>query len=89
MITFPLDILHTLSSTMIFAALMFHQFVLFCVNLSLQIKDITEVPLAYLPGNISRIKVTAVGDLVTHGQEKTSARWQHKDPPEVKQESQG
>jgi hypothetical protein len=31
---------------------------------SVQIVDVDEVPLAYLPGNATRIRVKAVGDLV-------------------------
>jgi hypothetical protein len=31
---------------------------------SVQIVDVDEVPLAYLPGNATRIRIKAVGDLL-------------------------
>jgi N-methylhydantoinase A/oxoprolinase/acetone carboxylase beta subunit len=34
---------------------------------SVRIVDVDEVPLAYLPGNATRIRVKAVGDLVPEG----------------------
>lgn len=40
----------------------------------LQITDLHEAPLAYLPGNVTRIKVKAVGDL-RPGASKHGATW--------------
>ena len=54
-----------------------------------QISDISEVPLAYLPGNLSRIKVTAVGDLKVDEHQESSVLWQHKHPPQIEKESTG
>ena len=34
---------------------------------SIEIVDVEEVPLAYLPGNATRIMVKAIGDLVEAG----------------------
>ena len=38
-----------------------------------------EVPLAYLPGNVTRVKVIAVGDLCPPGQEgEVAVLWKNK-----------
>ena len=35
---------------------------------TVQIVDVEDVPLAYLPGNATRVRVKAVGDLALRGQ---------------------